>query len=140
MYMNVLLELFDIGCYQNAERKTERNGKWNETGNEIKISKENKFMNFVDTTVYKGKRFEIKQNLDFYSNLSKKIIFFEYLDPPPAHNPSVFKGFLKFGGGMHRSSSLSYRASKRFISVESSDLRDMADGRSHFFKFKISLL
>ena len=33
--------------------------------NEIKVSKENKIYEFRDTTAYKGKRFEIKQNLDF---------------------------------------------------------------------------
>ena len=57
-------------------RKTERNGKWNETENEMKVSKENRFMNFVYTTAYKGKRFEIKQNLDFKSNLSNKSFIF----------------------------------------------------------------
>ena len=45
------------------------------------------------------------------------------------------------GEMLHRSSSFSYHASKTLISIESSDLRDLADGRSHvFFKFKISLL
>ena len=37
------------------------NGKRNETENEMKASKEKKYMNFGDTTAYK----EIKQNLDF---------------------------------------------------------------------------
>ena len=31
----------------------------------MKVSKENKVYEFRDTTAYKGKRFEIKQNLDF---------------------------------------------------------------------------
>ena len=44
---------------KETERKKERNGKRNETENEMKVSKENKYMNFVDTTAYKGKRFEI---------------------------------------------------------------------------------
>ena len=32
-----------------------RNRKRNETENEMKVSKENKYMNFVDTTAYKEK-------------------------------------------------------------------------------------
>ena len=54
------------------ERKTKRNRKRNGTENKnykMKVSKENKYMNSVDTTAYKGKRFEIKQNLDFYSHI-----------------------------------------------------------------------
>ena len=43
-------------------------------------------MNFVHTTDYKGKRFEIKQNLDFYSDLSKQNINFQYLNPAHAQN------------------------------------------------------
>ena len=32
-------------------------------------------MNFVDTTATIGKRFEIKQNIDFYQILAKKHLF-----------------------------------------------------------------
>ena len=49
------------------KRGTENGTEW-KTENEMKVSKENKihmYMNFVDTTAYKGKRFEIKQNLEF---------------------------------------------------------------------------
>ena len=31
----------------------------------MKVQKKTKYINFVDTTAYKGKRFEIKQNFDF---------------------------------------------------------------------------
>ena len=46
-------------------------------------------MNFVDTTAYKGKRFEIKQNLDFNSDFEKRNNNFQHR----VHKPSVFKGF-----------------------------------------------
>ena len=55
-------------------------------------------MNFVDKTAYKGKRFEIEQNLDFLSDLRKQIIYFQYLDLTHPQNPSVFKGFIQFEG------------------------------------------
>ena len=61
----------------------------------VSVSKKNKFMNFVDTTVYKGKQLEIKQNRDFLSDLSKQNINFQYLDLTHAHNPLVFQGFIK---------------------------------------------
>ena len=32
----------------------------------VSASKEKNYMNFVDTTAYKGKRLEIKQNRDFF--------------------------------------------------------------------------
>ena len=65
---------------KETERKKERNGKRNETENEMKVSKENKYMNFVDTTANKGKRFKIKQKLDFNSDFKKNetIIFNVY--------------------------------------------------------------
>ena len=47
------------GTERETERKTKRNGKRNETENEMKISTENKYMKFVDTTAYKGERFVI---------------------------------------------------------------------------------
>ena len=55
-------------------------------------------MNIIDTTAYKGKWFEIKQNLDFKWDLSKQIIYFQYLDLTHAQNPIVFKGFIKLEG------------------------------------------
>ena len=55
-----------------------------------KFRRKTKYLNFVDTTAYKGKRFEIKQNLDF--------INFQYLNLTHAQNPSVFKGFIKLEG------------------------------------------
>ena len=55
-------------------------------------------MNFVDTTAFKGNRFEVKQNLNFLSDLSKQNINFQYLELLHAHNPSVFKGFIKLEG------------------------------------------
>ena len=56
-------------------------------------------MNFVDTTAYKGKRFEIKQNLLIINQVfSNKTFFFQYLDITHAHNPSVFKGLFKLEG------------------------------------------
>ena len=56
-------------------------------------------MNFVDTTAYKGKRFEIKQNLLIINQVfSNKTFFFQYLDITHAYNPSVFKGFVKLEG------------------------------------------
>ena len=44
-----------------------RNGKRNgmENGMKRKFRMKTKYMNFVDTTTHKGKRFEIKQNFDF---------------------------------------------------------------------------
>ena len=44
-----------------------RNGKRNgmENGMKQKFRMKTKYMNFVDTTTHKGKRFEIKQNFDF---------------------------------------------------------------------------
>ena len=47
-------------------------------------------MNFVDKTAYKRKRFEIKRNLDFNSDIKNQN---EHLDLTRVHNPSVFKGF-----------------------------------------------
>ena len=61
----------------------------------VSASKEKNYMNFVDTTAYKEKRLEIKQNRDFLSDLSKQNINFQYLDLTHAHNPLVFKGFIK---------------------------------------------
>ena len=47
------------------KQKTEWNGKRNETENEMKISKENKIYEFRRYNCLQGKRFEIKQNLEF---------------------------------------------------------------------------
>ena len=52
-------------------------------------------MIFGDTTVYKGKRFEIKQNLIYKSEFIDKN--FQYLDLN-AHNPSVSKESLELRG------------------------------------------
>lgn len=51
-------------------------------------------MNFLDTTVYKGKRFDRNLILDFKTYI-KSTNTFQYLDHSSAHNPSVFKGFIK---------------------------------------------
>ena len=48
-------------------------------------------INFLDTTVYNGKRFETKQNLDFISDIKPKILFNIWISVFGAHNPSVFK-------------------------------------------------
>ena len=41
-----------------------RNGKEIETGKDAKIRRKTKYMNVVDIAVYKGIRFETKQNLN----------------------------------------------------------------------------
>ena len=46
-----------------------------------KFRRKTKYMNIIDTTAYKGKRFEIKQNLDFKWDLSKQIIYFSIFGP-----------------------------------------------------------
>ena len=92
--MGVLLKR---GTENGTENGTELKTKWNGKRNESFVGKQN-YMNFVDTRAYKGKRFEIKQNLDFWWNLSKQIIYFQYLDLTHAHNPSVFKVFIKLEG------------------------------------------
>ena len=51
----------------------------------MKVSKENKYINFVDTTAYERKRFELKQNLN--SDIKKRIINFQYFDLTRVHNP-----------------------------------------------------
>ena len=61
----------------------------------MKVLKENKYMNFVDTTAYKGKRFKIKQKLDFNSDLKRRNNNFQCLDLTCVHNPSVSKEFIK---------------------------------------------
>ena len=55
------------------ERKTERNGKRNET----EFRRETKYMNFVDTTACKGLQFEIKQKLLIFNQVlaNKTFIF-----------------------------------------------------------------
>ena len=58
----------------------------------MKVSKENKYIHYVDTTAYEGKRFELKQN--FNSDIKKRNINFQYFDPTRVHNSSVFKGFI----------------------------------------------
>ena len=45
-------------------------------------------MNFLNTTVYKGKRSKTKKHLDFR-------LYTKYLDRTSAHKPSVFKGLSK---------------------------------------------
>ena len=51
-------------------------------------------MHFLDTTVYKGKRFAATRTLDFKTYI-KPTNTFQYLERKSAHNPSVFKGFIK---------------------------------------------
>ena len=58
----------------------------------MKVSKENKYVHFVDTTAYEGKRFELKQNLN--SDIRKRNINFQYFDLNRVQNPSVIKGFF----------------------------------------------
>ena len=48
---------------RNGKRNGMENGMKRKT--EWKFRRKTKYMNFVDTTAYKGKLFEIKQNLDF---------------------------------------------------------------------------
>ena len=57
---------------------------------EISVNK----MYFLDTTVYTGSRFEANRILDFKTYI-KPTNTFQYLDRKSAHNPSVFKGFIK---------------------------------------------
>ena len=45
------------------KRGTENGTEWKTERNESFQGKQNIIMNFVDSTAYKGKRFEIKQNL-----------------------------------------------------------------------------
>ena len=53
-------------------------------------------MNFVDTTVYEEKRFEIKQNLVFNEILANKSFIFNiWTCMIHAQNPSNFKRFIK---------------------------------------------
>ena len=51
-------------------------------------------MNFLDTTIYKGSRFETSQILDL-KTFNKPTNTFQFLDLKNAHNPAVFKGFIK---------------------------------------------
>ena len=51
-------------------------------------------MNFLDTTVYKGSRFAQYGIRDFKSHI-KPTNSFQYLERKSAHNPSVFKAFIK---------------------------------------------
>ncbi|XP_062579196.1 uncharacterized protein LOC134241129 [Saccostrea cucullata] len=51
-------------------------------------------VNFLDTTVYKGNRFNHCQKLDIKSYI-KPTNNFQYLHRNSAHNVSVFKGFIK---------------------------------------------
>ena len=60
----------------------------------MKVSKENKYINFVDTTAYEGKRYELKPNLNSDIKKTKRNINFQYFDLTRVHNPSVFKGFI----------------------------------------------
>ena len=50
-------------------------------------------MNFVDTNVYRGNRFEIKKNFEFFNQIlaNKQLIFYILY-------PLVFKGFIKLDG------------------------------------------
>ena len=73
------------------ENGMKRKTKW-------EFRRKTKYVIYVDTTAYKGKQFEIKQNLDFKSDFSKENINFQYFDLTHAHNPSVFKGFIKLEG------------------------------------------
>ena len=52
---------------QNGKRNRMKNGmeKGMKQKTKWKIRRKTKYMNFVDTTAYKGNQFEIKQNLDF---------------------------------------------------------------------------
>ena len=50
--------------------------------------------NFLDTTVYKGKRFLENNTLDIKSFI-KPTNSFQYLHRQSAHSPSVFKGFIQ---------------------------------------------
>ncbi|XP_061170257.1 uncharacterized protein LOC133179540 [Saccostrea echinata] len=51
-------------------------------------------INFLDTTVFKGKRYKTSQILDFKTYI-KPTNTFQYLERNSAHNSSVFKGFSK---------------------------------------------
>ena len=65
----VMSELFhspdNVGVTKtrNGKRNGMENGMKRKT--KLKFRMKTKYMNFVDTTAYKGKRFEIKQNFDF---------------------------------------------------------------------------
>ena len=48
---------------RNGKRNGMENGMKRKT--KLKFRMKTKYINFVDTTAYKGKRFEIKQNFDF---------------------------------------------------------------------------
>ena len=52
---------------RNGKRNGKRNGMENgmKRKTKWKLRRKTKYMNFVDTTAYKGKRFEMKQILDF---------------------------------------------------------------------------
>ena len=55
------------------ENGTEPEKEWNKTEKKKQMFRRKiKYMNFVDTTVYKGKEFETKLNLDFKSDIEKK--------------------------------------------------------------------
>lgn len=51
-------------------------------------------INFLDTTVFKGNRFQSNLILDFKTYI-KPTNTFQYLERSSAHNSSVFKGFIK---------------------------------------------
>ena len=78
---NEILEYFDIGnaCHDHLKFTFE-------------ISDEK--VNFLDTTVYKGLRFQNNQILDIQSYI-KPTNNFQYLHRESAHSPPVFKGFIK---------------------------------------------
>ena len=51
-------------------------------------------VNFLDTTVYKGRKFQESNKLDIKSYI-KPTNNFQYLHRESSHNPAVFKGFIK---------------------------------------------
>lgn len=78
---NEILQFFDIGntCHEHLKFTYE-------------ISE--KSVNFLDTTIYKGIRFQENNILDIKSYV-KPTNNFQYLHRKSTHSPSVFKGFIK---------------------------------------------
>ena len=64
-YHSMTINVYDYALVAERvllKRGTETGTEW-KTENEMRVSKEKKYMNFVDTAAFEEKRFEVKQNL-----------------------------------------------------------------------------
>ena len=69
MYFGVIwLKYWGVTKTRNGKRNGMENGMKRKT--KLKFRMKTKYMNFVDTTAYKGKRFEINSSFEKYKRLS----------------------------------------------------------------------